>query len=220
LPQQAAGCQQQHPWTRIANPPRTHRPLPAMRVKKLKAARKTMEFFRIHFGIRAPYKLVVDGTFLHAAHKLPAHEQIQRLLQGELTIYTTGSVRHELEQLGEPVAGALEMARTLATLKCGHPGTPEGPMTARDSIRRLVGATNHKKYIVASTDTELMDELRVREWHEEGAWVCMCVCMCLLVVIVRGLRGSCVGSFPLPRRQRPRQVAVSLWCVRSGRRKS
>ena len=132
-----------------------------MRLKKLKAARKTLAFFRVHFKLRPPYKLVMDGCFLHNAHKMDFQDQIAKLLQAEVTIYLTHCVLHELQQLGDKVASTLEAAKHLHVLKCGHKASP---LSAAECIcKQVVGNANSKKYIVASTDTELMGRLRVSE---------------------------------------------------------
>ena len=55
-----------------------------MRLKKLKAARKTMAFFRVHFKVRPPFKLLMDGCFLHNAHKIEFVRLIEQLLQAEV----------------------------------------------------------------------------------------------------------------------------------------
>jgi rRNA-processing protein FCF1 len=130
-----------------------------MRIKKLKAARKTLAFFRVHFKLRPPYKLIMDGCFLHNAHKLDFAELIAKLLQAEIAVYITHCVRSELEKLGDKVAETLAIARTLPVLKCGHKSDPLSPA---ECICKQVGNTNPKKYIVASTDTVLMGRLRVR----------------------------------------------------------
>ncbi len=37
-----------------------------MRRKKHKAIRKAMRFYRINYGFRPPYKVLVDGNFVHS----------------------------------------------------------------------------------------------------------------------------------------------------------
>ena len=36
-----------------------------MRVLRAKAARKALHFYKVTHGIRDPYTLLVDGTFVH-----------------------------------------------------------------------------------------------------------------------------------------------------------
>ena len=38
-----------------------------MRLLRAKAARKTLAFYRVAFGMEAPYTVLVDGTFVHHA---------------------------------------------------------------------------------------------------------------------------------------------------------
>ena len=37
-----------------------------MRRKKHKHTRRTLRFYRINFGFRPPYKVLLDGNFVHA----------------------------------------------------------------------------------------------------------------------------------------------------------
>ena len=38
-----------------------------MRLKRGKEGRKTLQFYRLNFGITAPYAVLLDGNFIHAA---------------------------------------------------------------------------------------------------------------------------------------------------------
>ena len=38
-----------------------------MRLKRGKEGRKTLQFYRLNFGIAAPYSVLLDGNFIHAA---------------------------------------------------------------------------------------------------------------------------------------------------------
>lgn len=41
-----------------------------MRRKKHKHTKRAVKFFKINFGFRAPYKVLVDGNFVHAVTSL------------------------------------------------------------------------------------------------------------------------------------------------------
>lgn len=79
-----------------------------MRHGRAKAARKTLAFFERTAGIKAPYHIILDGTFLVALvkYKFPLRERLDKLLQHAFfTLYTTNSVIEELKALKEAAAG-------------------------------------------------------------------------------------------------------------------
>ncbi len=42
----------------------------AMRRKKHKHTRRALRFYRISFGFRPPYKVLLDGNFVHALDQM------------------------------------------------------------------------------------------------------------------------------------------------------
>lgn len=79
-----------------------------MRHGRAKAGRKTLSFFARTAGIKAPYHILLDGTFLVAIvkYKFPVRERLDKMLQHDyFTMYTTKSVLEELEALKEPAQG-------------------------------------------------------------------------------------------------------------------
>lgn len=75
-----------------------------MRIKRAKAARRTLQFFRRHGDVSPPYHVLLDGTFLVAClrQKLPLRERLTKLLQNEpYRLYTTQSALDELGSLGD-----------------------------------------------------------------------------------------------------------------------
>lgn len=76
-----------------------------MRHGRAKQARKTLQFFHRTIGLKAPYHVLLDGTFVVAfsQHNLPIQERLERLLhaQQSLTFCTTESVLHEVKTLVE-----------------------------------------------------------------------------------------------------------------------
>ena len=90
-----------------------------MRHGRSKAARKTLQFFARTQGIKPPYHILLDGTFLVAVvkYKFPLHERLDKLLQhASFTLYTTFSCIHELTQLLQQQANQdQEKAQVLET---------------------------------------------------------------------------------------------------------
>jgi len=75
-----------------------------MRHGRAKAARKTLQFFARTAGIKAPYHVLLDGTFLVAVvkYKFPLRERLDKVLQHDpFTLYATSSCLVELEKLKE-----------------------------------------------------------------------------------------------------------------------
>lgn len=110
-----------------------------MTVKRDKQNRRVLRYYRIAFGIEAPYSVLVDGNFLHAAggKNLEVEERLQKLLNSrKVNVLVTRCTCHELQALGEACGAAAAYASTLKRQKCGHPREPEG---AGDCIASLVG---------------------------------------------------------------------------------
>lgn len=79
-----------------------------MRHGRAKQARKTLQFFQRTVGLKTPYHVLLDGTFVVAfvQHSLPLQERLQGLLQvtsaaQTLVFVTTESVLQELRTLAE-----------------------------------------------------------------------------------------------------------------------
>ena len=94
-----------------------------MRHGRAKQARKTLQFFQRTVGLKAPYHVLLDGTFVVAfvQHNLPLQERLQRLLQitatQALVLVTTESVLRELTTLADKTADDKEKQ---AMLKRAH----------------------------------------------------------------------------------------------------
>jgi len=75
-----------------------------MRLKRAKAARKTLRFFQLNGGLAPPYKILIDGTFLVACvrNKVELQERIKRVVQEKpFRMYTIESALEELKSLSE-----------------------------------------------------------------------------------------------------------------------
>ena len=77
-----------------------------MRVLRAKAARKALHFYKVTHGVRDPYTLLVDGTFVQHALvtvKTPLASRVERVLGRDVTYAVPGPVLDELRGLGELV---------------------------------------------------------------------------------------------------------------------
>jgi U3 small nucleolar RNA-associated protein 23 len=81
--------------------------------------RKYLQFYRLTYGIKPPYNLILDGNFIFAAlkNKIDIKERVQRVLQGEeVRYYVLKSVLDELRSVGEKAADALQFAQSCIQL--------------------------------------------------------------------------------------------------------
>ena len=126
------------------------------RLKRNKTYRKCLQFYELNFGIRKPYRLVLDGNFMHTAcrNSVPLRDKLPSLLgDPEAELLVPFAVVTELEKIGEPVKTAKNLAMTFKRLKYGSGAT------AAEAIKDIIGAKNKNRYIVCTQDESLRDEL-------------------------------------------------------------
>ncbi|XP_020112656.1 rRNA-processing protein UTP23 homolog isoform X1 [Ananas comosus] len=131
-----------------------------MRVKRQKRHRKVVRFYSTCFGFREPYKVLLDGTFVHhlLLHGLaPADSSLSHLLGSRSLLFTTSRcVIGELRSLGESHAAAVDAAKQLITARCEH----EKRVSATACIESVIGEENSEHFFVATQDTDLRKKLR------------------------------------------------------------
>ena len=95
-----------------------------MRVLRAKAARKALHFYKVTHGIRDPYTLLVDGTFVHHALvgvKTNLASRVEKVLGRDVRYAVPGPVLDDLRNRGDAGAAALAAAlranRTLRVLE-------------------------------------------------------------------------------------------------------
>lgn len=84
-----------------------------MKINRTKAIRKFLRFYRLVFGLKAPYFVILDGTFLFEAlkYKIDVLDRVKNTLQGdEVKLFVTESVLAELRKVGTKARAALEYA--------------------------------------------------------------------------------------------------------------
>ena len=130
-----------------------------MRHLRAKQGRKTLNFFRISFGITPPYSVLLDGNFIHVSvsFKIDIYARMKKHLGSEqFRFFVPSRVIDELVALGPSVEASLEFARIHCEVVTGDgSGT-----TPTDEIISLVGETNRSKYLVATQEDTLRDHLR------------------------------------------------------------
>ncbi|XP_062221430.1 uncharacterized protein LOC133920863 [Phragmites australis] len=132
-----------------------------MRVKKRSRHRKAVKFYATCFGFREPYKVLLDGTFVHhllSQRLLPADDALRSLLSASRTpaLSTSKCVLAELRRLGKSHADAFDAANLLATTKCEH----DKVVSAVNCILSLIGDKNPEHFFVATQDADLREKLR------------------------------------------------------------
>ncbi|KAJ1267179.1 hypothetical protein BS78_07G036600 [Paspalum vaginatum] len=132
-----------------------------MRLKKRSKHRKTVKFYATCFGFREPYKVLVDGTFVHhhlTQRLLPADDALRDLLSASRmpALFTSKCVLAELRRLGKAHAESFDAAQMLTTTKCEH----DKVVSAVNCFISLIGDKNPEHFFVATQDADLREKLR------------------------------------------------------------
>ncbi|CAN0134281.1 unnamed protein product [Discosporangium mesarthrocarpum] len=146
-----------------------------MRVTRAKQYRRHLRFFRIVYGIAPPYKVILDGNFIHQCitSKVDIEARLASVLQGaSVRLFTPRAAQVELEALGPDFVPAFQFAKKRCRALSvpsgedlvlqegrGGEGNAEGDDPATQ-IAAAVGKDNAGKFIVASQDDELRSQLR------------------------------------------------------------
>ncbi|KEP61483.1 UNVERIFIED_CONTAM: hypothetical protein HHA_292190 [Hammondia hammondi] len=94
-----------------------------MRISRRKQFKRVMRFYSVGFGIKEPFKVIVDGTFLTAAlkHRISLADKLPLLLGGQCSILVTPCIVSELRQLPrEKSVGAIAACKRLRRFHCKH----------------------------------------------------------------------------------------------------
>mmetsp|Transcript_8856 Transcript_8856/g.18923 ORF Transcript_8856/g.18923 Transcript_8856/m.18923 type:complete len:269 (+) Transcript_8856:108-914(+) len=130
-----------------------------MRRKKHKHTRRAVGFYKVHYGFHEPYKVLLDGNFIHAtltANMGELQPQLAKLLGGRTKLYVTRCVTHELRNLGADFKQSAAAARAHELHKCGH---EESPKAAADCILEQIGTSNPDHWWVATQDRAVRELL-------------------------------------------------------------
>lgn len=130
-------------------------------MKKRSKNRKAVKFYATCFGFREPYKVLIDGTFVHhllTQRLLPADEALRDLLSASRTpaLFTSKCINAELRRLGKSHAESFDNAQLLTTTKCEH----DKVVSAVNCVMSLIGDKNPEHFFVATQDPSLREKLR------------------------------------------------------------
>lgn len=131
-----------------------------MKIKRQKAAKKTISFYKYNFNFREPFQILVDGTFCQAAlkNKIQIKEQMPKYLMGEVQLCTTSCALKELETLGKELYGAKIILQRFQVRRCPHLNSPA---PATECLLSMLEGSNPHHYFVATQDHALTDGLKV-----------------------------------------------------------
>ena len=131
------------------------------RLKRSKKYHKFVNFFRTVQKFHPPYRVLIDGNFLHKATKegQDIRQQLSKILQDQPFLFMTKCVMRELENAGEEVLGkaTLQKSRLIPKLTCKHSG---GVLDPDECIWNYVGSKNESKTWVCTNDEDLRNKFR------------------------------------------------------------
>ena len=136
-----------------------------MRHGRAKAARKTLKFLRLNFGLSPPYRVILDGTFCAEVVKknVPIMDRLAGIIGEKFEAFVLRSGINEVKALGDQFENVVKFMLNECTIL--NDVSPEGSSSgsSRDGTSRLltyVGATNPNHYFVCTQDPSLSDSLR------------------------------------------------------------
>lgn len=129
-----------------------------MKIQRYKRVRRYLNFYKHHFSIDKPYKIVVDGTFCKAAldNKINLREQLSIYFDGEINFFTTPCVLKELQLLGTDVYGALAIAKGYKKINCKH----KKPLSGAECLLKIASKNKERKFFFATQDPLLTENIR------------------------------------------------------------
>ncbi|XP_020904132.1 rRNA-processing protein UTP23 homolog [Exaiptasia diaphana] len=130
-----------------------------MKVKRVKGAKKMINFYKNSFGIFEPFQVLIDVTFCQAAilGKVLLKEQIPKYFDAKVQLVTTACILEEGKSLGPSLSGAVSIAKRFQVRVCGH---KKNPVPATECIKHLIGTNNPNRYFIATQDRELQSHLQ------------------------------------------------------------
>jgi U3 small nucleolar RNA-associated protein 23 len=129
-----------------------------MRVKRLKKYKKYVNFYKVVYKFKPPFKILVDGNFFHLAvsSDFSLRDNFFKIINDTPLLVMTKCVMREMEQLSR-LGKTLAEAKRVIKQSCNHSG---GILPADDCIKNFVGKKNEAKVFVGTNDEELRNDLR------------------------------------------------------------
>ena len=139
-----------------------------MRYLRAKGIRKALRQFHFLCGLKAPYKVLLDGNFIAMSiqMKVDVHERVPKYLQVkpyECEFYVPRAALEELQLLGETMKEAYALATSFKVAETHDQSEKdEGkPVDVSKAIQTIIGAKNDHKFVVCTQEVELRKALRL-----------------------------------------------------------
>uniref|UniRef100_A0A7S0R6F8 PIN domain-containing protein n=1 Tax=Pyramimonas obovata TaxID=1411642 RepID=A0A7S0R6F8_9CHLO len=129
-----------------------------MKLKRQRAARRNFRLYCVYRGLREPYKVLIDGNFLHAVLQMKLgdlNEELPKLLGGTCKLGVTKCITSELRSLGETFAASGRASKKMDHFRCSH----INPVPAVECVEALVGEENPENLVVCTQDANLKSRL-------------------------------------------------------------
>ncbi|XP_067928519.1 rRNA-processing protein UTP23 homolog [Watersipora subatra] len=137
-----------------------------MKGKRFKNIQKTLRFYKINFEIESPYRLLIDGTLCNAAYAnhINLAEQIPKLFQADVKIYTTKCALSEVESLqsrfGVSRGTSLTILKQFPVIPCNHLLAGDVKDCFASKYRNNTESVDKNKFCVGTQDLEIRDHAR------------------------------------------------------------
>ncbi|ESN96817.1 hypothetical protein HELRODRAFT_133549, partial [Helobdella robusta] len=130
------------------------------KIKRQKHVKKTLKFYKTHFGIGPPFKILIDGTFCKVAlhFQINIFEQMPKYLDCDVHLSTTNCALAECSTFGFrhdlPLYGVYKVISQYSVVECGH----KNPLSPSECLLRM--AKKNVGYFVATQDQKLSASVR------------------------------------------------------------
>ena len=132
-----------------------------MRIKRAKKYKRYVSHFKVVYKFKPPYRVMVDGGFLHYAVKngdFDLKANLAKIIQEQPLLVMTKCVMRELEHAASQNKELLELKNTLKAAKfihkcsCSHEGGIKDP---DECIMDFINRKNEQKVFVGTNDQGL-----------------------------------------------------------------
>ncbi|KAG4305896.1 hypothetical protein PORY_000806 [Pneumocystis oryctolagi] len=130
-----------------------------MRQKRMKSYKKLMQIYRISFGFREPYQVLIDADYLQDSikYKIDIIKQLERALQGKVKPMITQCCIQKLYETKQQ--DIISVAKTYERRRCNHKDNPLSPEDCIYSVVNINGKNKHR-YVVATQSQSIRAKLR------------------------------------------------------------
>ncbi|KAG7390601.1 Small subunit processome component [Phytophthora pseudosyringae] len=139
-----------------------------MRYLRAKGIRKALRQFHFLCGLKAPYKVLLDGNFIAMCvqMKVDVRERVPKYLQvkaPDCELFVPRAALDELRVLGEATKEAYDLAKTFTVAEAYDQAErgQDQPVDVSKHIQSIIGDRNERKFVVCTQEVELRKALRL-----------------------------------------------------------